>query len=26
VIWRCWQDHRAYDPALHQAARRLKAA
>jgi transposase len=26
VIWRCWQDHRAYDPALHRAARRLKAA
>jgi transposase len=26
VIWRCWQDHRAYDPALHRAARHLKAA
>ena len=26
VIWRCWQDHRAYDPARHRAARRLKAA
>jgi hypothetical protein len=26
VIWRCWQDRRAYDPALHRAARRLKAA
>ena len=26
VIWRCWQDRRAYDPALHRAARQLKAA
>jgi transposase len=26
VIWRCWQDRKAYDPALHGAARRLKAA
>jgi hypothetical protein len=26
VIWRCWQDRTPYDPALHRAARRLKAA
>jgi transposase len=26
VIWRCWQDHTPYDPALHRAARHLKAA
>jgi hypothetical protein len=26
VIWRCWQDRAPYDPALHRAARRLKAA
>jgi transposase len=26
VIWRCWQDHTPHDPALHRAARRLKAA
>ena len=22
VIWRCWQDHSAYDPARHQALQR----
>jgi transposase len=26
VIWRCWQDHTAYDPAKHQGAVRLQAA
>jgi transposase len=26
VIWRCWQDRTPYDPTLHRAARRLKAA
>ena len=26
VIWRCWQDRRAYDPALHGTAARLEAA
>jgi transposase len=26
VIWRCWQDRTPYDPALHRAARHLKAA
>jgi transposase len=26
VIWRCWQDRRAYDPALHGAAVHLEAA
>ncbi len=23
IIWRCWQDHTAYDPARHQAHQRL---
>jgi hypothetical protein len=23
VIWRCWQDHAAYDPARHGNAQRL---
>jgi transposase len=23
VIWRCWQDHTAYDPAQHRALQRL---
>lgn len=26
VIWRCWQDRRPYDPALHGAAAALKTA
>ena len=26
VIWRCWQDRRPYDPALHGAAALLEAA
>ena len=26
VIWRCWQDRRPYDPALHRAAVLLEAA
>ncbi|HET8525278.1 MAG TPA: IS110 family transposase, partial [Actinomycetota bacterium] len=26
VIWRCWQDRRPYDPALHGAAVLLEAA
>ena len=26
VIWRCWQDRRPYDPALHGAATLLEAA
>jgi transposase len=26
VMWRCWQDRAPYDPALHRAARHLKAA
>lgn len=26
VIWRCWQDHKAYDPAHHRALQRLDAA
>jgi transposase len=25
VIWHCWQDHTAYDPALHKALQRLLA-
>jgi hypothetical protein len=25
VIWRCWQDGVAYDPAIHGAAIRLAA-
>ena len=26
VIWHCWQDHTAYDPARHHALQRLLAA
>ena len=26
VIWRCWQDHAAYDPAKHRALQSLGAA
>jgi len=26
VLWRCWQDHRPYDPALHRAAVPAEAA
>jgi transposase len=26
VIWHCWQDHAAYDPARHHALQRLLAA
>jgi transposase len=26
VIWRCWQDHTAYDPDLHRSAVMLQAA
>jgi transposase len=26
VIWHCWQDHTAYDPARHRALQRLLAA
>jgi transposase len=26
VLWRCWQDHVAYDPAHHRAARSLALA
>jgi transposase len=26
VIWRCWQDRRPYDPALHGAAVLLESA
>jgi len=26
VIWRCWQDHTAYDPTQHEGAIRLTAA
>ena len=26
VIWRCWQDHTAYDPAKHRGAVMLQAA
>jgi transposase len=26
VIWRCWQDHTAYNPALHRSAVMLQAA
>jgi transposase len=26
VLWRCWQDHAAYDPTRHQAATRHLAA
>jgi transposase len=26
VIWRCWHDHTAYDPAKHRGAVRLQAA
>jgi transposase len=26
IIWRCWQDNRAYDPALHGALQKLKSA
>jgi transposase len=25
VIWRCWQDHKPYDPALHRGAQELLA-
>ena len=26
IIWRCWQDHAAYDPAQHSALQRILAA
>jgi len=26
IIWRCWQDNRPYDPALHGALKNLQAA
>lgn len=26
VIWRCWQDHTAYNPAIHRSAVMLQAA
>lgn len=26
IIWRCWQDHTPYDPALHGALRKLQQA
>jgi hypothetical protein len=26
VIWRCWQDHTAYDPARHRALQRVLLA
>lgn len=26
VLWRCWRDHKPYDPALHRAAAPVEAA